>query len=135
MKWYKEKYFNGFVMSERFSKKGAGVVPELLKTSNKLWVSFTSLKIDGCLFLNTSQITELKPFVSIKSNSNDLPQYSSLYLKRLEITKKKLFEDCKKKWPKVHICKNILDLKGNVIIIFIIFFEFLERANYNWAHI
>jgi hypothetical protein len=72
---------------------------------------------------------------SEKSNSNDLPQYSSLYLKRLEITKKKLLEDCKKKWPKVHICKNILDLKGNVIINFIIFFEFLERANYNWAHI
>jgi len=57
---------------------------------------------------------------NINSNSDELPQYSSLYLKRLEMTKKKLLEDCKKKWPKVHICNNILDLKGNVIIIFII---------------
>lgn len=57
---------------------------------------------------------------NINSNSDELPQYSALYTKRLEMTKKKLLEDCKKKWPKVHICKNILDLKGNVKIIFII---------------
>ena len=58
---------------------------------------------------------------NIKNNSNDLPQYSTLYLKRLEITKKKLLEDCKIKWPKIHICKNILDLKGTVNKYFIIF--------------
>ena len=52
----------------------------------------------------------------MNNNSNDFPQYSSLYLKRLELTKPKLVDDCKKKWPKIHICNNILDLKGNVII-------------------
>ena len=57
---------------------------------------------------------------NINSNSDELPQYSSLYLKRLELTKKQLLEDCKKKWPKVHVCKNILDLKGTVIILYII---------------
>jgi len=57
---------------------------------------------------------------NINSNSDELPQYSSLYLKRLELTKKQLLEDCKKKWPKVHICKNILDLKGTVILFYII---------------
>ena len=73
---------------------------------------------------------------NINSNSDELPQYSTLYLKRLEMTKKKLLEDCKKKWPKVHICKNILDLKGNVIIIFIInIFYILERADYHWTHL
>ena len=73
---------------------------------------------------------------NINSNSDELPQYSTLYLKRLEMTKKKLLEDCKKKWPKVHICKNILDLKGNVIIIFIInIFCILERTNYYWTHL
>ena len=73
---------------------------------------------------------------NINSNSDELPQYSSLYLRRLEMTKKKLLEDCKKKWPKVHICKNILDLKGNVIIIFIInIFCILERTNYYWTHL
>ena len=58
---------------------------------------------------------------NIKNNSNEFPQYSALYLKRLEITKKKLLEDSKIKWPKIHICKNILDLKGIVIKYFIIF--------------
>ena len=70
---------------------------------------------------------------NVNNNSNDFPQYSSLYLKRLEFTKNKLLEDCKKKWPKIHICKNILDLKGSVIKLFIIFF--IERTNYHWAYL
>ena len=70
---------------------------------------------------------------NINDNSNELPQYSTLYLKRLEFTKNKLLEDCKKKWPKIHICKNILDLKGSVIKLFIIFF--IERTNYHWAYL
>ena len=52
---------------------------------------------------------------NIKHTLTELPQYSSLYLKRLEMTKKKLIEECKQKWPKIHICPNIVDLKGNVI--------------------
>ncbi len=64
---------------------------------------------------------------NIKNNANELPQYSALYLKRLEITKKKLLEDCKIKWPKIHICKNILDLKGIVIKFFIIFPAFRKN--------
>lgn len=56
---------------------------------------------------------------NINNTSKELPQYCSLYLKRLEFTKKKLLEDCKLKWPKVHICKNILDLKGTVINYFL----------------
>ena len=59
---------------------------------------------------------------NINNNTNDFHQYSSLYLKRLELTKKKLVDDCKMKWPKIHICNNILDLKGNVIIFFIILY-------------
>jgi hypothetical protein len=31
------------------------------------------------------------------------------------MTKQKLIEECKQKWPKIHICQNIVDLKGNVI--------------------
>lgn len=53
-------------------------------------------------------------FDNIKHNLKELPQYSTLYLKRLEMTKKALIEECKFKWAKVHICKNILDLKGSV---------------------
>lgn len=49
-----------------------------------------------------------------KHNLKELPQYSSLYLKRLEMTKNSLFEESKKKWPKTYICPNILDLKGKV---------------------
>ena len=52
---------------------------------------------------------------NINNTSNELPQYSSLYLKRLELTKKRLLEDCRIKWPKITVCKNILDLKGTVI--------------------
>lgn len=55
-------------------------------------------------------------FDNIKHNLNELPQYSSHYLKRLEMTKKTLIEECKNKWPKIHICPNILDLKGEVFI-------------------
>ena len=51
---------------------------------------------------------------NIKHNLKELPQYSSLYLKRLEMTKKTLIQECKNKWPKIHICPNILDLKGTV---------------------
>ena len=51
---------------------------------------------------------------NIKHNLKELPQYSSLYLKRLELTKNSLNEESEKKWPKTHICRNILDLKGRV---------------------
>lgn len=56
----------------------------------------------------------IENFDNIKHNLKELPQYSSLYLKRLEMTKKTLIEKCKTKWAKIHICKNILDLKGSV---------------------
>ena len=52
----------------------------------------------------------------IKHTLKELPQYSSLYLKRLEMTKKSLIKESKENWPKIHICKNILDLKGQVSI-------------------
>ena len=52
----------------------------------------------------------------IKHTLKELPQYSSLYLKRLEMTKKTLIKESKENWPKIHICKNILDLKGQVSI-------------------
>ena len=79
---------------------------------------------------NTKNLTSYKnnnyyhyeTLYNVNNNSNDFPQYSSLYLKRLELTKKKLVDDCKMKWPKIHICNNILDLKGNVIIFFIILY-------------
>ena len=64
---------------------------------------------------------------NINNKTNELPQYSSLYLKRLEYTKKKLLEDCKIKWPKIPICKNILDLKGNVITFFYNFIHFRKN--------
>ena len=73
---------------------------------------------------------------NINSNSDELPQYSSLYLKRLEFTKKQLLEDCKKKWPKVHVCKNILDLKGTVILFYIInIFSFRKSKLLSDLHI
>ena len=116
------------------------ILKKSLSSQQKLYIekyekAQNDSKSDNLISLKNGNDYHYEKLYTIKSNSNDLPQYSSLYLKRLEITKKKLLEDCKKKWPKVHICKNILDLKGNVIINFIIFFEFLERANYNWAHI
>ena len=52
----------------------------------------------------------------IKHTLKELPQYSSLYLKRLEMTKTNLIKESKQNWPKIHICKNILDLKGQVSI-------------------
>lgn len=52
---------------------------------------------------------------NIKHTLKELPQYSSLYIRRLEMTRKKLIKECKNKWPKIHICPNILDLKGSVI--------------------
>lgn len=74
-------------------------------------------------------------FDNIKHTLKELPQYSSLYLKRLEMTKTTLLEESKKKWPKIQICPNILDLKGKVRKFFLIIFYFLERINYYWINI
>ena len=73
-------------------------------------------------------------FDNIKHNLKELPQYSALYLKRLELTKKCLIEESKKKWPKIHICPNILDLKGKVseYLYLIKNFYYLGRTSNNW---
>lgn len=68
---------------------------------------------------------------NIKHDLDELPQYTSLYLKRLEATKPNLLSSSKLKWPKVHICQNILDLKGKVSI----YYNFLERANNFWVNL
>ena len=72
--------------------------------------------LNNIKFLSTKNTNDYNPenWDNIKHNLKELPQYSSLYLKRLEMTKKTLIDECKKKWPKTHICPNILDLKGKV---------------------
>jgi hypothetical protein len=93
---------------------------KFISSSKKEYIGLIKINFDN------GQSEYLKIFTN--SNSDELPQYSSLYLKRLEMTKKKLLEDSKKKWPKVHICKNILDLKGNVIILFIINIFYFRKS-------
>ena len=81
---------------------------EYEKLSNK--------SLNNAKFLPIKNSNDYNPenWDNIKHNLKELPQYSSLYLKRLEMTKKTLIEECKKKWSKTHICPNILDLKGKV---------------------
>ena len=52
--------------------------------------------------------------LSFNHDSKNLQQYSIIYHKRLDKTKPKLIDECKKKWPSIKICENILGLKGNV---------------------
>ena len=111
----------------------------LLSQQNKIKENYENNKIilDNNLISikNTDDFFE-ENSEDIKHNLNELPQYSSLYLKRLEMTKQNLIKESKKNWPKIHICKNILDLKGQVrYIIFIIHYFYLGRINYNWIDI
>ena len=105
-----QKNFNDF-LKKNLSSQQKSVIEKYEKLendiNNKNLVSYK----------NTSDY-HYETLYNINIDSNELPQYSSLYLKRLEFTKKKLLEDCKKKWPKINICKNILDLKGSVIQFF-----------------
>ena len=90
----------------------------LLSQQNKIKEKYENLNISE----NNKKMTANKNSDDFYEDNNDnikhtlkeLPQYSSLYLKRLEMTKTNLIEECKKKWPKIHICPNILDLKGKV---------------------
>ena len=52
--------------------------------------------------------------LSFNYDSKTLQQYSIIYHNRLNKTKQKLIDECKKKWPSIKICENILGLKGNV---------------------
>lgn len=71
---------------------------------------------------------------NIEHNLKELPQYSSLYLKRLDMTKKYLMSESKKKWPNIKICPNILDLKGKVSK-FSYNIPHKERTDNNWIDI
>ena len=58
--------------------------------------------------------------ISQKNNLNNSLENNSIYRIRLEQAKGTLIELSKRKWPNIPICKNILELKGNVKIIFIL---------------
>ena len=94
---------------------GKNIKKNLLAQQNKLKEIYLSNDI------NTDNILQKIPndysqtnCDNIKHSLTELPQYSSYYLKRLEMTKGALMEGCKKKWPKISLCENILDLKGKV---------------------
>ena len=61
----------------------------------------------------------LLPNIS-RNNLNNSLENNSIYKIRLEQAKDTLIELSKRKWPNIPICKNILELKGNVKIIFIL---------------
>ena len=50
----------------------------------------------------------------------DLSKNTNIYFIRFNQVKDNLIKSSIKKWPNINICKNILELKGNVIIINII---------------
>ena len=87
----------------------------LLSQQNKLKELYEKGNNDNKL-ISPKNTNDFYPnnFDGIEQNLQELPQYSSLYLKRLEMTKKYLINESKNKWPKIHICPNILDLKGKV---------------------
>ena len=118
--------------SKKIQKNINDVIKKALSSQqNLLFEKYEKLNNDidnkNLISLKNANDYHYEILYSINNNNiKELPQYSALYLKRLEYTKNKLLDDCKKKWPKIHICKNILDLKGNVIIFF---YNFYFRKN------
>lgn len=96
----------------------------LLSQQNKIKENYeNSKKCSDDVLMSIKNIDDFFEDYSenIKHTLKELPQYSSLYLKRLEMTKNSLINECKLNWPKIHICNNILDLKGQVRLSLIIF--------------
>ena len=112
----KEKYLKNYLKYDIFKEN-------LMKQQNKL-IQLYKEEISN---INSNDSSYIKPSNSNYENlfnifpENHSPlENNNIYKIRLEQTKDTLIEQSKIRWPNVTICKSILELKGNVIIIIIL---------------
>lgn len=111
----KEKYLKNYLNYEKFGES-------LLKQQKKFFELYNQEIVNN----NTGQnsLNKILPDVSnyynispnqiINKNIHITPEDNSIFKIRLDQTRESLTELSKIKWPNLTVCKNILELKGNV---------------------
>ena len=106
----------------------------LLKQQENLIEFYNNINQNNHIILdNDSNYYTNNEFYKIKDNNKNITN-SNIFNIRLIQTKENLTKLSKIKWPTTAICKNILELKGNVNKINIIFL-ILGRKSHNWLNI
>ena len=106
----------------------------LLKQQESLIEFYNNINQDSHIVLDNDSncYTNIK-FYNIKDNNENITN-SNIFNIRLNQTKENLIKLSKIKWPNTSICKSILEMKGNVNKINIIFL-ILGRKSHNWLNI
>jgi len=112
----KEKILKNYLNNETFKENLMKQQNKLLKLYNKEnnnnLEDFSYIKPSTFYYNNKSLNLSEGNFNTLLENND-----KNIYIIRLEQTKKVLIELSQRKWPNIIICKNILDIKGNVKII------------------
>ena len=111
----KEKYLKNYLNYEKFKKGLTEQQNKFIELLNKENLNKSQKE---SLYINPYELRNYKnllPNLS-QNNLNISPEINNIYKIRLEQAKPALIELSKRKWPNIAICKNILELKGNVKI-------------------
>ena len=111
----KEKYLKNYLNCEKFRES-------LLKQQNKFFELYNQEIVNNNRVQNSlnklipdiSNYYNISPKQIINKNINITPEDNSIFKIRLDQTRESLTELSKIKWPNLTVCKNILELKGNV---------------------
>lgn len=111
----KEKYLKNYLNCEKFRES-------LLKQQNKFFELYNQEIVNNNRVQNSlnklipdiSNYYHISPKQIINKNINITPEDNSIFKIRLDQTRESLTELSKIKWPNLTVCKNILELKGNV---------------------
>lgn len=112
----KEKYLKNYLNYEKFKK---GLIEQQNKFIDLLNKESLNKSQKDISYINPNELINYKnilPNLS-QNNINIPPETNNIYKIRLEQAKPALIELSQRKWPNIAICKNILELKGNVKII------------------
>ena len=105
----------------------------LLKQQESLIEFYNNIDQNNNIILNNDSNYYTNNIFNIKGNYENITN-SNIFNIRLMQTKENLAKLSKIKWPNTDICESILELKGSVNKINIIFL-ILGRKNFNWRNI
>ena len=117
----KEKYLKNYLNYEKFKKslkeqQNKFIDLYIKETLNKNQNTSSNIIINPKEIINSVNLLSNIP----QNNLNNSYENNNIYKIRLEQAKPALIKLCQRKWPNITISKNILDLKGNVKILFIL---------------
>ena len=102
----------GETFKENLMKQQNKLLELYNKENNNNLEDFSYIKPSTFYYNNKSLNLSEGNFNTLLENND-----KNIYIIRLEQTKEVLIELSQRKWPNITICKNILDIKGNVKII------------------